>query len=158
MLGRPPEFFPGGAPCWEGQDGIINKIRGIVGLTSTRARQNIRRVITLVRDAFEVGNIDFDAGVKLNAKNSGRKRKLTDEMDRVVAQSLTAGFGIEMTTTIVNHKLGDGNEVCVSTVRNSAGAAFNGKCHNRVTKKNGNKDEDAPWSRGRLHFGLQLQQ
>ena len=158
MLGRPPEFLPGNVPCWEGVDGIINKIRDILGLQNSRSRAQIRRVLTLVRDTFEEGNVNFDAGVKLKAKNSGRKRKLNEEQDRVVAKALNFGFGIEMATTIVNHKRGVGAEVCPSTVRRSAHAAFGGKCHNRATKKTGNKDEDSPWCQGRFHFGLQLQQ
>ena len=158
MLGRPPEFLPGGDPCWDGADGIINKIRDILNLHNSRSRAQIRRVLTLVRDAFEEGNINIDAGVKLNAKNSGRKRKLNEDQDRVVAKALHFGFGIEMATTIVNHKRGVGAEVCPSTVRRSAHKAFGGTCHNRATKKTGSKDEDSPWCQGRFHFGLQLQQ
>ena len=57
MLGRPPEFLPGGDPCWDGADGIINKIRDILNLHNSRSRAQIRRVLALVRDAFEEANI-----------------------------------------------------------------------------------------------------
>ena len=129
------EFLPGGDPCWDGADGIINKIRDILNLHNSRSRAQIRRVLTLVRDAFEEGNVNIDAGVKLNAKNSGRKRKLNEDQDCVVAKALHFGFEIEMATMIVNHKRGVGAEVCPSTVRRSAHKAFGGKCHNRATKK-----------------------
>ena len=155
MFDRPPEFLPGGDPCWDGADGIINKIHGILNLHNSRSRSQIRRVLTLVRDTFEEDNINIDAGVKLNTKNSGRKRKLNEDQDRVVTKVLHFGFGIEMVTTIVNHKCGVGAEVCPSTVRRSA---LGDKCHNRVTKKTDSKDEDSPWCQGRFHFGLQLQQ
>ena len=75
-----------------------------------------------------------------------------------MAKALHFGFGIEMATTIVNHNRGVGAEVCPSTVRRSAHKAFGGKCHNRVTKKTGSKDEYSPWCQGRFHFALQLQQ
>ena len=38
MLGRPPEFLPVGAPCWDGVDGIINKIRDSLNLHNSRSR------------------------------------------------------------------------------------------------------------------------
>ena len=158
MMGTPPEFYPDETPCWEGKHGIINRIRKILGLNNSRSRERIRNVLTYVRDQFAIGNVDVDAGIKLNAKNSGRKRKLSKVHDRCVAKSLAMGFGLEMTTAIVNHKLGAGNEVCLSTVRTSAKKVFGGKCHNRAKKKTGNRDPDSPWAIGRLAMALQLQQ
>ena len=158
MMGTPPEFYPNEEPCWEGKQGVISQIRDMLGLHNTRSRKQIRNVLTYVYEQFNNGNVDVDAGVKLNASNSGRKRKLNVEMDRVVAKSLTFGFGLEMTTAIVNHKVGDAHKVCLSTVRNSAKRAFGGKCHNRANKKTGSRDESTPWATGRLGMALQLQQ
>ena len=158
MMGRPPEVYPNDEPCWDGKNGTINQIHDILGLHNSRSRQQIRRVLKYVTDEFNKGNADVDAGVKLAAHFSGRKRKLSDEMDRCVGKSLSMGFGLEMTTSIVNHKLGDGKEVCLSTVRNSAKTAFGGKCHNRANKKTGSRDASTPWAIGRHGMSLQLQQ
>ena len=158
MMGTPPEIYPDGTDCWDGKNGVINQIRTLLGLHNCRSRARVRKVLTYVRDQFDIGNVDVDAGVKLNASNSGRKRKLDDEMDRCIGKSLQFGFGLEMTTSIVNQKLGEGNEVCLSTVRASAKTAFGGRCHNRANKKTGSRDPDSPWTKGRHAFALQLQQ
>ena len=96
--------------------------------------------------------------MKQGAHNSGRKRKMSVGLDKITATCLRGNFGLEMTTCIVNHKLGSGNEVSLSTVRRSAKQIFGGKCHNRATKKTGCRDPDSPWCIGRFHMGLQLQQ
>ena len=158
MMGSPPEFYPNETPCWEGKHGVINKIRSLLGLNNCRSRERIRNVLVYVRDQLQTGNGDVDAGIKLNASNSGRKRKLDDVSDRIVSKSLRMGFGLEMTTAIVNQKLGAGNEISLSTVRRSAKSVFGGKCHNRANKKTGSRDPDSPWTKGRLAMGLQLQQ
>ena len=103
-------------------------------------------------------NVYAFAGMKQGARNSGRKRKMSVELDKTTATCLRGNFGLEMTTCIVNHKLGSGNEVSLSTVRRSAKQIFGGKCHNRVTKKTGCRDPDSPWCIGRFHMGLQPQQ
>lgn len=158
MMGTPPEFYPDETPCWDGKHGVINQIRNILGLYNCRSRARIRKVLMYVRDQMVIGNVDVDAGVKLHATNSGRKRKLDDVMDRCVGKSLTMGFGLEMTTAIINHKIAGADEVCLSTVRASVKKAFGGRCHNRANKKTGSRDTDSPWAMGRLGLGLQLQQ
>ena len=158
MMGCPPELFPDGTDCWDGKFGVINKIKNFLGLHNSRSRQQIRSVLKYIQDCLDQGILNFDAGKKRNAHKSGRKRKLTDSESRLVAKCLRQDFGLEMSTAIINHKLGDGNEVSLSTVRHSAKTVFGGKCHNRATKKTGNRDVNSPWCQGRFAFGLQLQQ
>ena len=62
MMGCPPEHFPDGTKCWDGPDGIINKIRDLLGLRNTRARQQIRNVLSYIQDCMDQGISDFDAG------------------------------------------------------------------------------------------------
>ena len=157
MMGCPPEFFPDMTPCWDGKYGVINKIRGLLGLHNSRSRLRIRSVLEFIQECLDQGLSEFDAGVKRHGHNSGRKHKLTEEDNRTVAKCLRLDLGLEMTHTIVNHKRGDDNEVSLSTIRRSAHTAFGGKCHNRATKKTGSRDVDSPWTNGHKQFGLQLQ-
>ena len=71
-----------------------------------------------------------------------------------------AGIGLELTTTIVNEeRTRAGCEtVGKSTVRTSAKKEYSGTCHKRRNTKTGNKDKESIWAKGRLHFGVQLQQ
>ena len=62
MLGCPPEQFPDGTTCWDSKDGVINKIKSILGLNSRRSRLQIRRVLQYIRDCLDQGILDFDAG------------------------------------------------------------------------------------------------
>lgn len=94
----------------------------------------------------------------MGACNSGRKRKLSAALNNTVANCLRENFGLELTAAIVNHKLGEGNEVSLSSVRRSAKQVFGGRCHNRATKKTGCRDAESAWCIGRYHLGLQLQQ
>ena len=69
MMGCPPEYFPDGSTCWEGDNGVINKIRDVLGLKKSpggsrksRARQQIRTVLSYIQDCMDQGMSDFDAG------------------------------------------------------------------------------------------------
>ena len=82
---------------------------------------------------------------------------MSDEENNLVAKCLKQDFGLEMTTSIINHKREE-NKVSISTIRRSAHDTFGGRCHNRATKKTGCRDVESAWARARYQFGLQLQQ
>ena len=141
LIGSPVEFNDEDETQWDGPDGIINLIREFCGFSSGRARTQIRSVLTFVSKCINNGDVDIDAGVKVGATNSGRHAKLTREENELLAKTLSAGFGIDMTTEIVNqHRIKAGkSSVDESTIRRSAHKVFNGVCHNRPMRKTGSK-------------------
>ena len=163
LLGTPPEFVTVQGQDvevnqWDGKDGVINTIAAYLLLsTHWRTRLTIRKVIQFVQDQLGNGKDlrDIDAGPKAGAHRSGRKRKMTPEMDVLAARCLQRGYGLEMTTTIIAQKVAP-MEIHQECVRRSAKRAYSGKCHNRATKKTGNKDKSSKWAVARKGFGLQL--
>ena len=182
LLGSPLEFNELQDNQWEGPTGIINTIKTFCGFTSWRSREQIRNVMEYVSNATINGENDVDAGIKVGATRSGRKQKLSHEDNVLVAKSLSAGLGVEMTWEILNQKrLKNGSStVDEITVRRAAHNYFSGVCHNRPLCKTGSKDKNryvlvcvcryyvthihptptlfSKWAKTRYWFGLQLQQ
>lgn len=165
LLGSPPEFVGDGrrrTSCWDGAEGVINTIRDYLFLGhGWRRRRTIRRVLEYVRHNIDDGVAPGDIGMAgMKRKGQGRKRKLNAEMDTLVAKSLSKGYGMQLTTAIVNTKSvnAGGSKVHISTVFRSAKGAYTGRCHNRGLKKTGNRDVDSVWCRSRLALALQLSQ
>ena len=162
LLGTPPEFVTvqGQDPVnqWDGKNGVINMIAAYLLLPPHwRTRLTIRKVLNFVQNKIESGIDlpDIDAGPKAGAHRSGRKRKLNAELDELVARCLQRGYGLQMTHAIISQKVSP-VEVSQECVRLSAKRAFNGKCHNRGTKKTGSKDKTSKWALARKAFALQL--
>ena len=162
MLGSPAEFDEHDQSRWEGNSGVINTIRDYLFLgRGWRRRRTIRRVLEYVRSEIDSGVDvkDIDV-VNMRKKSTGRPRKLNDTLDRVVAKSLSKGFGMQLTASVVNKKadLMGTEKVHISSVYRSARKVFGGSCHNRPLKKTGSKDVDSVWCIARLAFALQLAQ
>ena len=145
---------------WDGANGVVNTIRDFLGLQSHRARAQIDEVLRYIVRCEDTGETsgNIDAGRKLGACNSGRRPKLTELDDRNVARCLREGFGAQMTWAIINNGKAPADKVHISSVKRSAKRAFSGECHNRRTKKTGNKDPTSIWCVCRHEFSLQLQQ
>ena len=162
MLGCPAEFDASGRSCWDGSSGVINTIRDYLFLgRGWRRRRTIRRVLEYIREKIDGGDAAESIDIlKMHKRSTGRKRKMTAEMDRCVAKCLNKGFGMQLTTAIVNTKATKVGSptVHISTMYRSARTAFNGECHNRPLKKTGCRDLDSIWCRARLSFALQLEQ
>ena len=165
LLGSPAEFNDQGEDQWHGRDGVINNIIKYFDFRSHRIKEQILNVIRYVMRCTGQGETDIDAGIKINACNSGRSPLLRDVDNRRVAKCLREGFGLQMTRSIVNRGREISPEVSneyakvsISTIRRSAKTAFSGVCKNRRTKKTGNKDPSSIWCLARHEFALQLQQ
>ena len=165
LLGSPAEFNDQGEDQWHGRDGVIENIIKYFDFRSHRIKDQILQVIRYVTRCTNEGKTYIDAGVKINACNSGRSPLLRDVDNRRVAKCLREGFGLQMTRAIVNRRRetdaevnNEDAKVSISTIRRSAKNVFNGVCRNRRTKKTGNKDPESIWCLARHEFALQLQQ
>ena len=165
VLGSPAEFNDEGEDQWHGRDGVIENIIKYFDFKSHRIKDQILRVLRYVMRCKAEGKTYIDAGIKINACNSGRSPSLRDVDHRRVAKCLREGFGLQMTRAIVNRRReedqtvrNDHVKVSIATIRRSAKTTFSGVCKNRRTKKTGNKDPDSIWCLARHEFALQLQQ
>ncbi len=160
LLGAPTELNAEGDNQWDSANGVVNTIRDFLGLQSHRARAQIDEVLRYIMRCKDTGETsgNIDAGRKLGACNSGRRPKLTELDDRNVARCLHEGLGCQLTWAIINNGKAPADKVHISSVKRSAKRAFSGECHNRRTKKTGNKDPTSIWCVCRHEFSLQLQQ
>ena len=149
LLGTPPEFVTVQGEDvafnqWDGKNGVINVIAAYLLLPKGgRTRATIRKVLQFVQGKLDDGDDlkDIDAGPKEGAHRSGRKRKMTPELDVMAAKCLQRGYGLEMTTSIIAQKLAP-VEISAECVRRSAKKVYSGKCHNRATTKNWQQRQD----------------
>ena len=88
LLGTPPELVTpqgGGEPInqWSGKDGVIQLIADYLLWAQTwRTKAMIKRVLQFMQEKIENGHdlANIDAGVKIGAHRSGRKKILTPEL------------------------------------------------------------------------------
>jgi hypothetical protein len=155
-MGMPSRLKGTGVDQWMGKGGVVAAI--IAHLDITMQAKHVVKVLERTYDAFLEGKLaTFDAGVHTFKK---KKLRMNDQEVQLALKCVRDNLGLDLTTKRVNtyrKRTRGANDkgVARETVRMSM-ERWGALCHNRQTRKTGDRSLTSTWAMFRHRFAIQV--